>query len=729
MASCSCSCGNGFTLQLNVVEESYSVENNSSVVAWELLWSCGSSYYKSYTDKFRATINGVNVYNANKSVSFSGKNTTVKIASGTTTIAHDEDGQKIIDFGCGFTLVHNTTDYRPTKNNSATSTMQLSIIPRATTPALSPTSTTLGKSITISMPRASSNFTHRLYFKVGNSAKTTIATDLDESYTYTVPRSWANYCTNAVIGTATIYCTTYLGTQWIGEKSVDLRFLIPDDMLPTISNFTIVEAVSEVKNKIGKYLKGKSKLSISFDAKGDFASTIKSTEINVGTLSYTGNSVTTDVLPTSGSLEVKVTAKDTRGRTKSESVTINVEDYAVPYISAFNIARCDADGNETESGEKVKATINAGVTNIDGNTATYKIGYKLQSSANYTYITLNKTALSLNESIILSPTFNTDNGYDIVLVVTDVFGAENKVYGIIETEFVLVDYYNDGTGMAIGKVAEKSNLLDVGLPTMFQGGVTPVDIFENEDLNDYTQGGFYRCRTTATAQTLLNCPIQYAFHMYVGQHTANGCVQMLFQYTIDRDVVIYVRNMYNDSWGNWCELATTNDLANYLLKTGGTIDGDLSLKNLTASAQIKGNKLVVDTTASVGGNLTVGGTINGIDLKDTGWVDCTFESGFSAYSGSDSLAVRRVGKVVYLRGYITNSSTVSATTTAKKFATIPEGFRPSANISHMCQGSNYNSFQCTAFPNGALNMARYGADGSVPSGSWLCVSGMSWLVD
>ncbi len=92
MASCSFT-HNGRTFKLEVVETSYSIENNTSNIQWTLSISGGGgSYYDSYA---KATVNGNVVYNETKSWSsgsFPAKDGNV---SGTiSNIAHDSQGKK-----------------------------------------------------------------------------------------------------------------------------------------------------------------------------------------------------------------------------------------------------------------------------------------------------------------------------------------------------------------------------------------------------------------------------------------------------------------------------------------------------------------------------------------------------------------------------------------------------------------------------------------------------------
>ena len=107
MASCSFT-HNGRTFKLEVVETSYSIENNTSNIQWTLSISgSGGTYNDSYA---KATVNGTVVYNETKSWSsgsFPAKDGSVSGAI--SNIAHDSQGKKSISFALeGYSYVYNT---------------------------------------------------------------------------------------------------------------------------------------------------------------------------------------------------------------------------------------------------------------------------------------------------------------------------------------------------------------------------------------------------------------------------------------------------------------------------------------------------------------------------------------------------------------------------------------------------------------------------------------------
>lgn len=170
MASCSFT-HNGRTFKLEVVETSYSIENNTSNIQWTLSISGGGgSYYDSYA---KATVNGNVVYNETKSWSsgsFPAKDGNV---SGIiSNIAHDSQGKKSISFALeGYSYVYNT--------QSTSGSLTLTDIPRyfTKTPTLEVVSKT-ETSITIKWN--TSENASRSQYKIDNGSWIDVETNINK---------------------------------------------------------------------------------------------------------------------------------------------------------------------------------------------------------------------------------------------------------------------------------------------------------------------------------------------------------------------------------------------------------------------------------------------------------------------------------------------------------------------------------------------------------------------
>ena len=139
-------------------------------------------------------------------------------------------------------------------NPSGSFSITLPQIPRATVPTLSATSVQMGKDITISMPRASSSFTHTLAFTI-NGTTGTIASGLGTSYTWTIPKTLVQRIPNKLSSAVTITCETYSGTTKVGSKTVSFTATVPSASAPTASASSVQmgKAVTITTNRETSY--------------------------------------------------------------------------------------------------------------------------------------------------------------------------------------------------------------------------------------------------------------------------------------------------------------------------------------------------------------------------------------------------------------------------------------------------------------------------------------------
>lgn len=397
--------------------------------------------------------------------------------SGSVRVAHNSDGSKKASIELKIVAGSDPRGANYYWGSSSTSgSITLTNIPRASYPTLSASSKTLGETIGITTNRKSGNFTHSLWWMCGNSGWQGIASGVGDSYSWTIPRDIANRITSSTSATITIVCRTYSGNTQIGsDQTVSFTGNVPSDIKPSASGLSVSEAVSAIKTKFGVYLKGQSKLAISFSESGSYGSWITSRKIECNNQTFWSTSATTDYLYTSGSLKVTATVTDSRGRSASISTTVTVYDYSSPWVNALKGIRCNSDGTNADDGEYLKIQFSAGVASVSSkNSATYQLGYRLSNSGNYTYKTLDLSALSYSDTttgVISGLKFAMDKTYDIVLVVTDKIGLEARRSDVVSTAFELVNYYPDGSGMAIGKFAESSNLFDVGMDAKYRKAI------------------------------------------------------------------------------------------------------------------------------------------------------------------------------------------------------------------------------------------------------------------
>ena len=126
---------------------------------------------------------------------------------------------------------------------------------------------------------------------------------------------------------------------------------------------------------------------------------------------------------------------------------------------------------------------------------------------------------------------------------------------------------------------------------------------------------------------------------------------------------------------------------------------------------------------------------NGYDLDyDTDVM--TYESGWEDYQTGSIPIVRRQGRVVYMRGIVKPTATITLGTTSVKIGTIPTGYRPSELVYQLCQGSGTSLYFLQINSSGEVFIGRLRdvansngtyTDGTTTAYSWFPFS-VSWII-
>lgn len=426
------------------------VVNNTSKVTCKLYFINTQSLSIS-SRTHTLVIDGISYNLSSKAINTIG---THEIGSCVKTINHNSDGSKSISISCTFNIkaTLSGTFYSTITANKI---IELDTIPRATIPTTGEIAD-IGTTIIIDLPRAHTSFTHTLKYQFENINEI-IGTSLVTSASWNIPVLLMNQLQNSTSGICAITCETYNGSTKIGEKTINITLTVPENIIPSI-DFTIEEVGSDVAKEMGIYIQNVSKLLIKTNGIGIYDSTIKTYKIEVGSTVYNSNEIETNILTNSDELKIKASCTDSRGRTATLEKTINIIHYEKPKIENFIVER--------SSSYNVDITIKCNIANIKGNIPTYLIEYKKKSdeSFNDNYI-LSDTTTSIDKIISLA-NIDVDYGYNFKFTVRDLFNEIFITYDI-GTEFTLIDFHKDGTGIAFGKVAETPNKIEFALPVEF----------------------------------------------------------------------------------------------------------------------------------------------------------------------------------------------------------------------------------------------------------------------
>lgn len=438
----------------------------------------------------------------------------------------------------------------------------------ATQPSLSKSTVEMGTAVTISTSAANSGYRHTLRYAFG-SASGTIASGVASSYSWTPPVSLAAQIPSATSGSGTIYCDTYSGSTLLGTKSVSITLTVPASVKPTAG--TLSAAVADDSSGTGMYVKGMGKARVTLSgAAGAQGSSIRSTVISGGGWSASGNTLLTGVLTAAGTVTFTATVTDSRGRTASTTTSISVIDYARPGISSCTVYRCNSAGARQNDGTYAAVEIKAFYSAISGNTLSLGVAYKRSSESGYGGST---TLTNNGKTIIGGGGLSASTTYDVRVTVSDKYNTVEQVYSL-PTKSVLLSFLKN-LGAAIGKVAELSGWLDIGLNTRIRedlqvdgtittAGIMSADTREvNSTPGEYMSNGrritteFKRCSAIG-----LSGPETYCTLVTIVQWSdSSGGYPKQIAVSGQR---MYVRVGASDTtWGNWSAVLVEGDLAGY----------------------------------------------------------------------------------------------------------------------------------------------------------------------
>lgn len=454
MASCSfTSTGRKFTL--NVTEVSYSIENNTSTIYWDInISGGGTQWYDSYC---KATVNGLTVYNETKSWSsgvFPAKDGS---ASGYIyNVTHDSEGKASVSFGIeGYSEIYST--------QSSSGTLILTTIPRASDIAVS--NTELGQNVPIVIGKKVSSFTSTLSYTIGSLTGTIVDKTSLSNYPWVMESTLINQIKNAYPNSgsyakggieAKVICKTYNRATLIGTKEASFKLYIVDK--PTISGATRAELNTNILAQTTNVLRHASQNKFTITATAPTGASIVSYRVRNGTQdsgTSTSNIVNLNDIQEyyeeNNALKTKfiVTCIDSRGNESDEySVVCDFINYIPVSINKTDVTLKRSTGTSTDCKLYAIGNFYNGKFGSTNNVITFKYRYKLKTSStwgNWTTISVTYTdnVFKINNQTI-SGTFDYKENYDFELMATDKIGDTDDYSTVFATSVAIAKYHKNG---------------------------------------------------------------------------------------------------------------------------------------------------------------------------------------------------------------------------------------------------------------------------------------------
>ena len=500
-----------------------------------------------------------------------GTNSTQEIFNRTYNVGHDSEGKKTV--GVQLSVGLNTGGYG---SAMVAFDLPLTQIKRASTGKV--TATELGKVATITIDRKNSSFKHTLRYNWDGKTGT-IATNVDTSCNWTLPLDFANTVPNADYHWGTVYIDTYSGSTKIGTKEVTFNANIPASIKPTLGGISLSDSNTTVSNLINTsntFVQVLSNIKVAFNnASGAYSSTISNyrAEIVGKNLSTTSNGGSLGMMDFNGSVTVRATVTDSRGRTSDPvEIPVNVLPYFTPHMSFTAQRSGSASTTLTVTRNARIAPLTVGGKQKNKMIISFK--YKEHSATNYTtdtgsaggtWTTIDNLT---NSRANLAATFSTLKTYDIIGKIEDAF-TSYEFLATVGTDKFPIAIRPDRVGF--GKTPENANAVDSDWVFKYKNkdiqhhqltanNGTAIMLPDGTDLNTVTEGGFYNCGSFLHAPS--GSGANGWMYIRVTKHTNNN--GWALQEAIDfNGVVSAFRVQKSRTWGDWQYYAVQNKVANF----------------------------------------------------------------------------------------------------------------------------------------------------------------------
>lgn len=515
-----------------ICTQTQNIAENTSTIHWALHSVGGEDNYYS-VGPTTVRINGTTVYSQAR-VNWDAKTFPAAkgVVTGTTTVAHTPTGSMTISVSLQTAVYTGTT-------STVSQSWTLDKIPRESS-FESISGTIIGGQTTVSIKRASTAFTHQLWYKVGNSSWYDLGTGIGTSKSFTIDIANANQFPNAMSGTMGLCLRTFNGTTQVGSDVYHTVTVTVPEYTPTISQISLTG--NQLRDDV--YVQSKSTVTVNITASTMYGATIKTYSSTVDGHPFGGKSFTSLAL-SAGDKTVAVVVTDSRGKTATlTSDAFTVYPYALPSITSFTVER-QADGTT------VIAHLSGSVSPLN-NKNTAHASIKLNGVTKH----ITMSAYTVNDSATFTGV-PTDDVFVATAEIGDRYTYTSKD-ATLPTVAVTMDFHYSGTGIAMGQVATLEKTLDIASDWQLKckGGVLDDFVIEQSTDGIWTyrkwNSGIAECWGTKTIENVqVNQAWGSLYYMEPSQRSyyPNG----LF-----RDAPTETATMSCDDMWTWMGTATGN---------------------------------------------------------------------------------------------------------------------------------------------------------------------------
>lgn len=420
-------------------------------------------------------------------------------------------------------------------------------VPDATVPSIEANTATMGTAKTISCPRRSVSFRTVLSFSMGQASET-VADGKIDSYAWAPSYDYAKQIPQLTYGTGTLTCATYNGAAKVGENSITVKLIVPENDVTKPSFISSGLKITKITDLTGAladvFIQGKTGAKAVFTASSEY-STIQGYEFAFGSVSARGNPAVIDTIINSGDVEIRAKVTDARGFSTTIQASTIVIPYQKPKIAPYTgyshviCERAKASGELSADGTllAIKAGINFSsvtVEDVECNNCILRYRHKASGAESYSqWVELigaesDQTEVSTLISGIVS---SVTTSYDIEMEAYDALGGSHSMHFQIMTGSVSFVLYDGVDGAGFGKYPEAPHVVDIaahmillvrGKLIVLGSGWEPLALAQGVSESFFPMGRAEDCKYLVKDGNHVYCAFNCSFS-YTGQVlTVNG---------------------------------------------------------------------------------------------------------------------------------------------------------------------------------------------------------------
>ena len=444
--------------------------NTSTWAFWVDIYTDGGSHNNTGSARFSRTLTGdYQAYNENISIKIP-ENARTRIWTEEITVKHKADGTAKVhaetavwtDISAG--MVYANAD------------MPATVIPRASSFTTNG-GTTTGQTMTITIDKSNSSYTHTLTWKFGTKTGTIASKTSSSTVTWTPnTATFAQALTTNYYAIATITCETFNGSTSLGTTSQPVTIGLATTVKPTVGSVTLTDA-NGYYDTYDAYLTGKSSMNVAITASSPYGGTVKTLQVTFNGVTKSSTSGTLNasfgVLNIVGTKTLSIYVKDSRGRTTTTSESVTWTNREPPTLVGSYVKRWSSgstSGTESETGTYGRVHVDGKINGGKSGSGTLVVKYGAATASSLTQYTSRSVSTATFSYDFFIPNLSSETRYKVEITFTDELGIATTFTGYVETESAIMDFRYNGQGLAIGKISEQ-NAFEVAMPSQFQNTV------------------------------------------------------------------------------------------------------------------------------------------------------------------------------------------------------------------------------------------------------------------